>query len=268
MKGCNMRCKWCHNPETWTRTPQVQYIKEKCIHCLTCLQVCPNGAITEGPDSMIIDRKKCTGCGLCVKFCCNNALSLVGKEVATEQLWVEIEKDLPYIRESNGGVTISGGEPLMQTEFVKEFLTICKRNGVHTAIESNASMPWEMMKEMLPVTDLWLCDLKLADNKLHKEWTGIGNARIIDNLKRLTESGAELMVRTPVIPGVNDSEREIEAICQLLQPIRDKLTYSLLGFHTLGFGKYESLGMDNEMKDVPALSREKLEDLKKKTIHG
>ena len=268
MKGCNMRCKWCHNPETWIKERQIQYIKGKCIHCQTCRVICPNQAIQEGPDSMIMDRNKCTGCGLCVEHCCSGALTVVGREVSPEQLWEEVKRDIPYFMESHGGVTVSGGEPLVQAGFVKEFLSICRQNGVHTALETNASFPWKEMEELLPLTDLWICDLKLADNERHKEWTGIGNTTIIDNLKKLTECGAELMVRTPVIPGVNDTDEDIEAISAILQPIKDKLTYTLLGFHTLGFGKYESLGMDNEMEGKAALSATRLEDLKKKTIHG
>ena len=265
MKGCNMRCKWCHNPETWIREPQLQYIKEKCIHCLSCLHVCPGRVIEEGDGSMMIDREKCTSCGLCSQVCCSGALSMVGREVSPEQLWVEIEQDLPYFWESGGGVTISGGEPLMQAGFVKEFLLICKRNGLHTAIETNASFPWKIIEELIPYTDLWVCDFKLSDDKKHREWTGIGNVVILNNLKKLAGRGAALCVRTPVIPGVNDNEDEIKAICSLLQPVRDKLTYTLLGFHTLGFGKYESLGMDNVLKDKEPLSAERLEELKKIT---
>ena len=268
MKGCNMRCKWCHNPETWTRERQIQYIREKCIHCLTCLHTCPEGAVTEGDGRMEIDRKKCSTCGLCTQHCYAGALSMVGREVSPEELWVEIEQDLPFFEESHGGVTVSGGEPLMQQGFVREFLGILKENGVPTAVETNASFPWECMEELLPLTDLWLCDLKLSDDRKHREWTGIGNGQIVSNLKSLAESGAKLCVRTPVVPGVNDSEEEIAAICSLLEPIKDKITYQLLGFHTLGFGKYDSLGMDNAMAGLNALPEKRLEELQKITIHG
>ena len=268
MKGCNMRCKWCHNPETWKREPQIQYIKEKCIHCLSCMNVCPNHVIEDAGDSIVMDREKCSVCGLSTQACCSNALSVVGREVSAEKLWVEIEQDLPYFEESHGGVTISGGEPLMQAGFVKEFLSICKQHGIHTAIETNASFPWDVMKELVPLTDLWICDLKLADDAKHREWTGIGNATILENLERLAGEGVQLQVRTPVIPGVNDNEEELENISRLLRPYKDKLNHTLLGFHTLGFGKYESLGMDNAMLGKKALPAKVLEALKKKTIHG
>jgi len=262
MKGCNMRCKWCHNPETWVCSRQVQYIKEKCIRCLSCLNICPARAIEAGNDSMKIDRDKCLKCGLCTQVCSSGALSFIGREVSTEKLWEEIRKDIPYFKKSHGGITISGGEPMMQSGFVKEFLGICKQNGIHTAIESNMTFPWKVVEEFIPLTDLWLCDLKHADDAVHRRWTGVGNANIISNIGRLADRGVELCVRTPVIPGVNDSKDDIEAICRLLLPYKGKLTYTLLGFHTLGFGKYESLGMVNEFLGEEALAPEKLEELK------
>lgn len=268
MKGCNMRCKWCHNPETWIKDRQIQYLKEKCMHCETCLHTCPKRAVIDKQSCIEIDRKKCSVCGLCTQLCCTGALSMVGREVSAEKLWLEIEKDLPFMTMSHGGITISGGEPLIQQAFVKEFLSVCKRNGIHTALESNASFPWKCLQELLPLVDLWICDLKLADNRKHREWTGIDNRQIVNNLIQLAQSGAKLCVRTPVIPGVNDSEEEIKAICSLLEPVRDKISYTLLGFHTLGFGKYESLGMKNEMSDTKALPATRLKELKNKTIHG
>jgi len=188
---------------------------------------------------------------------------MIGREVSPEELWEEIRKDMPYIEKSHGGVTVSGGEPMMQHAFVKEFLAICKNNGIHTAIETNLTFPWEVIKELLPMTDLWLCDLKHADDATHREWTGVGNEGIIANIGKLAGSGAGLNIRTPVIPGVNDCGKDIEDICRLLVPYKGKLKYDLLPFHTLGFGKYESLGMVNEFKDKAPLEAGTLEELKK-----
>lgn len=259
MKGCNMRCQWCHNPETWSVHKQLEYLSEKCIHCLTCAHTCPQQLISP---TLVIDRDACTKCGLCSEACPTGALSMVGRDVTPDSLWAEIQKDLPYFGESHGGVTVSGGEPLMQAGFVREFLGICRAHSVSTAIESNISMGWSTIEPLLPLVDSWYCDLKLADETKHREWTGIGNSTIIDNISHLVDSGASLCVRTPVIPGVNDSEGDIEAICEILAPYRESLHYSLLPFHTLGFGKYDSLGMHNALKDSEPLPQDTLERLR------
>ena len=262
LKGCNMRCKWCHNPETWSFKPQIQYIQEKCIHCGTCIAACPQKAITPLADQIQIDYSLCANCGTCAASCCTQALSVVGEVVDIETLWQRIEKDLPFFKSSGGGITISGGEPLLQKEFVKEFLKHCKEQHIHTAIETNLSVNWEVIEELIPWVDLWMCDFKLFDSEKHKHWTGINNQATIQNICRLGEKKIPTLVRTPIIPGVNDSEEEIENICRILKPYADTLSYELLGFHTLGFPKYDSLGMENELKDSEQLSAEQLKTLK------
>lgn len=262
MKGCNMRCKWCHNPETWSNKKQLQYIPEQCINCYTCVQVCPNQVISTTSSSIAINYAQCTSCGICVEACCTKALSMVGREIVVEDLWEEIKKDVPYFHSSGGGITISGGEPLLQKDFVKHFLAHCKKNHIHTAIETNLSLSWEVIEELIPLTDLWMCDFKIYDSEKHKKWTGIDNSAIKKNITRLCEKGASLLVRTPVIPGVNDTEEEIENICRLLTPFANTLSYELLSFHTLGFNKYKSLGMKNELEDKESLSTQCLEELK------
>jgi len=260
LKGCNMRCKWCHNPETWNPKGQIQYIRSKCIGCGVCACVCPDNVISFENDRMHVDFARCLGCGTCADNCCTGALSIVGREVSPTSLWDEIKIDLPYFKNSGGGVTVSGGEPLLQKDFVKAFLEICKKNGVGTAIETNLSLDWELIEDMIPYVDLWMCDFKLFDPKKHREWTGIGNERIKDNIICLAEKGCRTVVRTPVIPGVNDDEEEIRDISNFLS--KYPIEYELLGFHTLGFNKYESLGIQNELRDLEPLSKERLEALK------
>ncbi len=261
MKGCNMHCKWCHNPETWSSRKQLQYIQEKCINCYKCVQVCPNQVISITSSSIAIDYRQCVSCGICVEACCTKALSMVGREVTVNDLWEEIKKDVPYFNSSGGGITISGGEPLLQKDFVKQFLAHCKKNHIHTAIETNLSLGWEVIEELIPLTDLWMCDFKIYESEKHKEWTGIENTVIIKNITQLSEKSVSLLVRTPVIPEINDTEEEIRNICQLLAPFSNTLSYELLGFHTLGFNKYESLGMKNELEGKECLSTQRLEEL-------
>ena len=261
MKGCNMRCRWCHNPETWSRTPQLQYVAEKCIGCLTCAAVCPSGAVGSA-DGPVFERSVCTSCGTCADACPARALTMVGREVSVGGLWEEVAKDLPYFLNSGGGITVSGGEPLLQADFVKQFLTLCRENGLNTAIQTNASLDWRLIEDLIPVTDLWMCDLKVLDSGKHKAWTGIGNDDIIRNITALASEGHELVVRTPVIPGVNDTVEEIDGICRILAPYAGIVKYVLLGFHTLGFGKFVNLGMHNSIEDMEPLPRKRLEELK------
>lgn len=262
LKGCNMRCKWCHNPETWRRESQIQYIKSKCIGCRICTEVCPNRVLAFKDDELDIDYASCRGCGVCAANCCTGALSLIGREVSPEALWSEVKVDLPFFRNSGGGVTVSGGEPLLQKDFVRSFLALCRAGGVNTAIETNLSLEWERVEELLPLVDLWMCDLKLFDGQRHREWTGVDNVRIKDNMRRLAESGGRMLVRTPVIPGVNDNEGEIGAISDFLSDL--KVEYRLLGFHTLGFDKYRTTGIVNELEGYAPLGEERLNELKRK----
>jgi len=262
MKGCNMRCKWCHNPETWLAKSQMQYIEEKCIHCQTCLISCSKQAIEVVDGRISIDYSRCSACGTCAENCPTKALSMVGETISTNELLGRIEKDIPYFRTSEGGITLSGGEPLLQKEFVKEFMKLCREKEIHIAIETNLSASWETIEELLPLVNLWMCDLKLYDTDKHQHWTGIGNESILQNIRKMGERKIPMIVRTPVIPRVNDTEEEIEKICRFLAPFADSISYELLGFHTLGFQKYESLGMPNELKEEEGLSKERLNALK------
>lgn len=262
LKGCNMRCKWCHNPETWSFHRQLQYLADKCIGCGTCASLCPAGALQCTSNKVLADYTKCNSCGICAAHCCTNAISLVGREISTEDLFSEIQKDIPYFRQSGGGVTLSGGEPLLQADFAVEFLSICRKNQISTAIESNFSVQWDIISRLLPLTDFWMCDLKTADDAKHRYWTGQGNGTVVENIIRFGKMKKELSVRTPVIPGVNDSPEDIRQICKLLSPYRETIRYSLLPFHTLGFGKFTSLGMTNEMNGTEALDKNRLNELK------
>ena len=262
LKGCNMRCKWCHNPETWSAKPQLQYIASKCICCGTCIENCPQGAISPLSQQIVIDYSQCLHCGICVKSCCTEALTIIGETISPEECWSKVEKDIPYFRSSQGGLTVSGGEPLLQSQFVKELLTLGKENQIHTAIETNLSVAWEVIEELIPYVDLWMCDFKLANPEKHEYWTGINNRNVIQNIQKLAEKHIPLIVRTPIIPGVNDQEEEIEAICQILAPLAENIQYELLEFHQLGFPKYENLGMNNELRDIEKLDKERFEKLK------
>ena len=262
MKGCNMRCKWCHNPETWSPKKQVQYVQEKCIHCGSCASVCPSGTLQIADGSLIIDTEKCITCGACQQICCTGAISLVGEEVTPESLFEKVKKDLPYWTESAGGVTLSGGEPLLQRDFARAFYTLCKENNISTAIETNMSMPWSTIESFIPLIDHWMCDLKIYDDARHVKWTGVHNHGIIEHILRFGEMRIPLRVRLTLIPGVNDAEEDVENICKLLAPYSETIQCDLLPFHTFGFSKFETLGMNNELIDKEAMSLDRLIPLK------
>lgn len=269
MKGCNMRCSWCHNPETWSGQYQLQYFASKCIGCQSCVQACEAGAIQLVDNQITIDKDACTLCKACAEACPTEALVGVGETVTVEELVARLVQDRTYFDQSNGGVTISGGEPLLQHQFVYTLLKELQAQGIHTAIESNLSVPQAIIEKMLPVVDTWICDLKLSDDAQHRHWTGKGNAQVLSNISYLIQHDVSLTIHTPVVPGVNDSEEAILAIVNAVKAILQKhhksadlINYDLLGFHTLGFDKFDTLNMTNELRQLPPMDTEKLNQLK------
>lgn len=221
LKGCNMRCKWCHNPETLQVAPQLLHYPEKCL-----------------------------GCGACADQCFSGALVLSGKEMDTEEVMAEILQDLPYYRNSGGGVTLSGGEVTCQPDFALELLRACRRQGIPTALETNLLAPWAVYEKLLPELDLLMFDVKVYDEEKHKKWTGVSNRAILENARKAAES-LPYLVRTPVIPGVNDTAEEIGAIAGFVHSLGGDLQYyELLRFNPLGEGKYTALDMANDFAGV------------------
>ena len=212
-KGCNMRCDWCHNPETISPKPQRAFYERKCIHCGHC-DHCPTGARVT-----------------------------IGQEKSVEEVYRELAADLPYYRESDGGVTLSGGEPLMQAEFARELLKRCRENGIGTAVETNLSLPFERMEGLLPYLDQVFFDIKLMDDAQHRQVTGISNATVLENAQRLAHSGIPAVVRTPLIPGITDTVENIGAIASFVRTLPNVRYYELLNFNPLGEEKYRALGL-------------------------
>lgn len=267
MKGCNLRCKWCHNPETISSSAQLQHIISKCTSCGLCADHCPDKATAIIDGKLKINRSLCTTCGTCTATCPNNAILTIGKEISVDDAFMQLDMDRIFYETSGGGVTVSGGEPFLQPDFTVALLEKCFTSGLDTAVETNLAVPWERIEKALPFVNLWMCDVKTLCPKVHKEWTGADNARILDNLERLSHTGARILARTPVIPGVNDTVKDIEAICRFLSSLKAEVKYELLGFHTLGFGKYRDLGMKNPMKGMEGISNETMETLHKTIRH-
>jgi len=257
LKGCPLRCRWCSNPESWLPQIELGVYKTKCIgkkKCGMCLDACPV------PDTLQfyrgklvgIDRDKCTGCMACYDECPSDTIKQWGKAMSVDECMKEIMRDVGYYERSGGGVTVSGGEPLIQADFVAELFRACKEQGIQTCLESTFHAPWSEVEKVLPYTDIVISDIKHMDSAVHREYTGVGNERILENLKKLTEEDREFILRIPVIPNVNDDMGNISATADfILNELGGKVrTLQLLSFMRLGEEKYTSLGMPYEMKDV------------------
>jgi pyruvate formate lyase activating enzyme len=222
MKGCPLRCRWCHNPEGLKRESELQYFEEKCIGCKRC-----------GDRSSIFDSEKCPA----------GALTLCGKELDVGALLEELMRDKDFYAEG-GGVTFSGGECLLQADFVRSVLSVLKSEGIHTAIDTCGAVSWSEIEKTLDVCDLYLYDVKCITPSLHKEYTGVDNALILDNLRRLSRENKEIWIRTPVIPGFNDSDEEMGRISDLVLELSSVSHLTLMPYHVLGVSKYKTIGMD------------------------
>lgn len=257
LKGCPLRCRWCSNPESWMSLIQPGVYRSKCISerkCGECLDSCPaEGALKFFKGKLTaIDREKCMHCLTCADVCPSEAVKQWGKRMTVEECMEIIRKDRGYYESSGGGVTASGGEPLLQSEFVTELFRNCRKERIHTCLESTFHVEIERIEEVLPFTDLIISDIKSMDAEVHRKYTGVGNERILKNLKYLAEQGREMILRIPVIPGVNDDKRNIEATAEFInsQLGSSVRTLQLLSFMRLGEEKYESLGIPYPMGKV------------------
>lgn len=243
-KGCNLRCLWCHNPESQSMKNELMINADKCTHCGECAKVCTKAFTAD-----------CTACGECVKACAHEARKIKGETITAEKAAEAALRDKEFYKTSGGGVTLSGGEPLLQPDFAAEILRICKENGVHTAIETALCVKWESVEKVLPYLDLVLCDIKCMDEKKHIELTGVSNKLILENAEKLKKSGVRVIFRTPVIPTCNDDEIEkIAAFCE-------GFDYEILAYHKTGCGKYTSLGREYTLPDVEPPSVDFMKDL-------
>jgi len=241
LKGCPLTCWWCHNPESMRGTPQMVFAEDKCLSCGMCLMVCPKRAITLIAGKPTIDTELCTYCGLCHRRCPSEALQLIGKTMSVEQVMAEIEKDRVFYNESGGGATFSGGEPLMQPDFLVELLKRCQRQGIHTAVDTAGYAPWPVLAAVSELADVILFDLKHMDSQEHMRYTGIPNDEVLENLAKLSRMHRNIILRIPVIPGVNDHTQNIESVGALAQKIGISKVH-LLPYHNTGSGKYAGLG--------------------------
>ena len=245
LKGCSLKCVWCHNPEGIGFKPQLAYYENKCIHCGECVAACPEGAQRISKGTLIFDREKCTGCGACVPNCRGEALTYYGKKVTIEELLPTLLEDKDFYDTSGGGVTISGGECLCQADFCAELLKALKEQGIHTAVDTCGMVSRVAFDKVIPYTDIFLYDIKAIDEEVHIKCTGYSNKLILDNIKYLDSLGKMIEVRIPYVPEYNDNQ--LEKISEFLKTLSNVKAVKVLPYHNFAGSKYKALGMENSL---------------------
>ncbi len=261
-KGCPLTCLWCHNPETQRYTKDIMYSNEKCSLCGQCEKRCPNKAISISEKIVCTNLEKCDFCEKCMDFCVNNAREVIGKEYTVEELIKEVDKDKIFYEQSGGGVTLSGGEVMMQIEFVEAFVKRCRDKGISVVVDTCGYTSFENYKRILDYVDIFLYDLKLINSQKHEKFIGKPNKLIIENLQKLCEYGAKINIRIPLIEGVNTDEDNINETIKFLQSLNIK-EVNLLPYHDIGMHKYTKLNMFYKQEHMSKPSEKKVEEIKK-----
>lgn len=258
LKGCPLKCVWCHNPEGISTKVQLGYYEHKCVHCGMCVNVCENRAHTIVDGKHIFDRSVCAVCGKCAEHCAGDALKIYGKEYFVDELLPLLTEDKDFYDTSGGGVTISGGECLLQADFCAELLKKLKEEGINTAVDTCGFVSREAFDKVMPYTDVFLYDVKALDEAVHIQCTGQSNKRILENLKYLDECGRKIEIRIPYVPEYNAGE--IYKIFDFLKPLKNVVKVRVLPYHNYAASKYEALSMENTLpQELP--SAEKMEEL-------
>jgi pyruvate formate lyase activating enzyme len=250
LKGCPLRCLWCHNPESISRQPQLIFTPQSCIGCGHCIEACPEGAHMLVEGRHVVDRGRCLSCGTCAEGCYSGALEMAGHRATVDEVMEEVLRDRIFYDNSGGGVTVSGGEPLAQPEFTRTLLKEARDEGVHTALDTSGYAPWRVLEEVLKFTDLVLYDLKQMNSGVHRALTGVPNELIVENLRRLDGLGIPIWIRIPLIPGRNDGDANFHAMGELLSGLANVERVEILGYHRLAESKYERAGMEYTLRGL------------------
>ncbi len=257
-KGCPLGCSWCHNPEGISPEPEVVLIENRCMQCGQCREVCPQ-VKASGNGSAVDQQARCVRCGACVKVCPAEARQLVGRSMKVQEVLTEVLKDRVFYEESSGGVTFSGGEPFMQPRFLQGLLEACRAERIHTAVDTSGFVAAEDLLKAAPLTDLFLYDLKIIDDQLHRQWTGVSNAMILENLLALGGIHPNIWIRMPLIPGFNDDPKHLEALARFASSIPGVRQVNLLPYHATAAHKWTSLGREEQLRAHRSLSAQTIE---------
>jgi pyruvate formate lyase activating enzyme len=265
LKGCQLHCGWCSNPESWKRHPEILTRDIKCIHCGKCIEACPQKAISKVEDKRVIDWTKCDYCLKCAEVCAAKSIEVSGEEMTVARVLDTVMRDASFYKRTGGGMTVSGGEPLVQWEFARALLREGKQKGIHTALDTTGYADWEALDKVAEFTDLVLYDLKHMDPTKHKEATGVSNERILDNLTKIAaKANSHVWIRIPLIPDFNDSEAALGDICAFALTLGGNVEkVSILPYHKFAELKYTATGREYMYREVNLLSDDRVEELKK-----
>ena len=262
-KGCPLRCRWCHNPESWKNNPELSVRFSRCIGCGRCTEVCSRNAITMVDNRPVTDLEKCNLCGECINVCLTGAREIIGSWTTVSQVMAEVEKDRIFYDQSGGGVTFSGGEPLYQYNFLLALLENCRSSGIHSAVDTTCYAKRDIIQRVAAQTDMFLCDIKHMDPQIHKEYTGVDNSLILENIRYLAQTGANIKIRIPVIPGFNDDDKNIEMTAQFVKSLETIEQVDILPYNSGGLEKATRLADDLEIMKKVTPNNGEMENIKK-----
>ena len=250
LKGCPLRCLWCHNPESQENEPEISFIPQKCVGCGYCARVCPEGCHKIENNIHTFDRTRCRRCGKCTLECYARALEMVGEYMTVTQVMKEILKGIPFYKISGGGLTISGGEPMLQFQFTKKLLQEAKKHNLHTCLDTSGFSGYNRYAEILEYVDIFLYDIKETDKKRHKKYTGVSNERIIENLYKIDRAGGKIILRCPILPGINDRDDHFQKIAVIANKLANILEINVLPYNPLGSSKNRRIGKRYSIKRI------------------
>ncbi|WP_432409699.1 trans-4-hydroxy-L-proline dehydratase activase [Wukongibacter sp. M2B1] len=263
LKGCPLTCWWCHNPESQRVKQEIVFWQGKCIACRDCEKVCPVDAVKFDEGNFNLNKNRCILCGKCAEVCPSEAIDLIGKRITLDEAMKEIEKDMVFYEESGGGVTFSGGEPMLQIDFLDGLLTASKQKGIHTAVDTSGYGSWENFERIMDKVDLFLFDIKHMDNEKHKKYVGVSNESILNNLRKLARDGNRIWIRIPIIPGINDDDLNIKMTSDYVASLNIKDVF-ILPYHSIAIDKYKRLNMEYRIPDILEPKDEEMERIGQK----